>query len=131
MRRCLPCALVMLVPVAAWAQEREFDLEDYREIRAPRTACGDVASDEGDIVVCGTRDETEDYASVIPPPVDMYGDVREPVDVSTLPPCVHAPPLSWCAKGIGGPVEQAVMVDVTGFPAPLPPGQAAAVSRAD
>ncbi|KLE34427.1 hypothetical protein AAW00_09395 [Aurantiacibacter luteus] len=122
----------MLLPSAAAAQEaRRFDLEDYRDVHVPQVDCGGAPGAKGDIVVCGQRDETEDYVSVIPPPVDMYGDVREPVDVSTLPPCIHAPPLSWCAKGIGGPVERAVMVDMTAFPAPLPVEEAAAVSRAD
>ena len=130
MRCGAPFLLATLVPGAAAAQEASrFDLDDYRDIHPPSAQCDDAA--EGAIVVCGRRDETEDYVSVIPPPIDMYGDVREPVDVSTLPPCIHAPPLSWCAKGVGGPMERTVMVDVTAFPVPLDAAEAAAVSRAD
>ena len=93
--------------------------------------CEDVVQEDGTIVVCRELDDGEEYMSPVPRPIDGNRGLRLPPDVSTLPPCVHAPPLQFCASGLGAPSRPIPMVDFGAFPEPLTPAEAARVYRAE
>ena len=118
-------AALALFAVPASAQERvpdDFDLEEYRDVRAPEADCGEASSPGGDIVVCGRRDETEEYRSVVRRPVQSDRRVIEGLtDNSCASGCVR---MGWAP-------EPALMVDMTAFPNELDDQTAAAVGRAD
>ena len=115
--------------VPSSAQERvpdDFDLEEYRDVRAPQADCGEANSGSGSpggaIVVCGRRDRTEEYRSAVRRPVQS--DKRE-IEGLTDNSCA-----SGCVR-MGWAPEPAIMVDVTAFPEELDEETATAVSRAD
>ncbi len=102
--------------------------EDAPRVLVEDEACEDAVQDDGTILVCRERVQSERYMSPLPPPIDGDRGLLIPPDVSTLPPCVHAPPLSFCPK-LGRPPPPLPMVDTTAFPEPLSAEDAARVSR--
>ena len=116
------CAPVAAQDVYGPSLKVEFD-DDVAVVLADPKICEDEVQDSDTIVVCRERIESERYMSPVPRPVDGNRGLMLPPDVSTLPPCVHAPPLSLCPK-LGSSPPPVPMVDTTAFPEPLSPQDA-------
>lgn len=128
-------ALCMTAPAAAQQAYGPADVEET-DGTAPETMlearpCEEERRDDGTIVVCRELEEGERYMSPVPRPVDGNRGLRLPPDVSTLPPCIHNPPLQICMSGMGPRSRPVPMVDLTAIPEPLTDAEAALVFRAE
>jgi len=107
--------------------------EQYVSACPDNTAEGRAEGEDGNVIVVCRRPgpaNTFQTRETPRPRLDQTADgsPRAP-DVSTIPPC-HGGAMSVCMSGLGSVPPPVLMVDVTAFPEPLSPEDAAAVFRA-
>lgn len=127
-------AVMALVPLSAAAQDAgtqrpdgsvEYDiLAD--PVRAAAQECARDPGEDGEIVICGQRDETQEYLSPIPRPTQSD---RRIIPGMTDPPCwVNGGRPPSCVR-FGWVPPPVLMIDLDALPEPLTDEQAADIYR--
>ncbi|VVT04505.1 exported hypothetical protein [Erythrobacter sp. EC-HK427] len=131
MNRCgviVASSVAAVWPMAGSAQEADAQAthNQPRITAREEEACGQNFTDANVITVCGRRDQTEEYRSPIPRPVDPQIRILPGFEP---PPCENHL-LSFCGRFGGGNSRPAEVVDFSRLPEALPDEVAERVTAA-